>query len=420
MNATARVPGAPPRASGPGDAATRWIEALIVRRAGCVHVVVRGLVASAVAIVAVVVGGLTVPTAAAIAVAGAYVLATTVLLWHAPVTAPSGRGDLLRALGDVVAITAVAAVVAPTRTEVILFLGAVPIGYSLRLPAAQIAAVTVACLVGAVACWAAGVWTGADAGADGALLLAAFGFGWCGLISSLVATERHRRAQRIGELSVTAQGLLDQAMSAEERERRRVADLLHDDVLQTLMATRQDVAEAMDGAVELLPTAAQGLDAVTARLRETVQALRDAGGAPPAFGEGIADLLEDAAEAGRFHVATELDRTTTALRHPVLLSIVRDLLHAAARTSAPTRVSLAGWTADDATTVVLTYDDRRLTLGLPLPADAAAPDATVRAAADRARALGGTLETELVDGDRSTTVRLPLPDAPVAPRAPAV
>ncbi|WP_210494685.1 hypothetical protein [Patulibacter sp. SYSU D01012] len=407
------------RSLGATDEVGRWLSAAAARRERCLHVVVRGVVAVAVAAVAVSLAGLTATTAPLLVAGAAYVAGTSALLWRRALPGtgtPVRRTEALEALGDVVAITAVAAVVGPDRPEPLLFLCAVPVGYCLRLSAPGVAALSVACLAGALACWAAALLAG-DAPADnGAVLLVAFGLGWCGLISTLVAAERQGRAERIGELADTAHGLLGQAMAAEEQERRRVADLLHDDVLQTLLATRQDVVEAMDGSVELLPTAAQGLDAVTGRLRETVRVLRGGAEAPETVGDGIERLLEDAADRARFHVAVELDRRTARLEHPVLLSVVRDLVRAAERTSAPSRVSVAGRTTQGRTVLVLTHDDRRPALGVPVPA--AAGDDVVRAAADRARALGGSLVATVAD-DGERTVRISLPAATDADPAPA-
>jgi hypothetical protein len=65
-----------------------------------------------------------------------------------------------------------------------------------------------------------------------------------------VARELHRsmlRASRISELSASRGKLVGQILDAEESERRRLAEALHDDAMQNLLAARQDLAEARSG-----------------------------------------------------------------------------------------------------------------------------------------------------------------------------
>lgn len=65
------------------------------------------------------------------------------------------------------------------------------------------------------------------------------------LCSYAVSRAQERRLVSIAELTLSRSLLLADVMTAEERERRRIAETLHDGALQTLLAARQDLRDAM-------------------------------------------------------------------------------------------------------------------------------------------------------------------------------
>ncbi|WP_022930630.1 sensor histidine kinase [Patulibacter americanus] len=377
--------------------------------------VIRVMVAAALGIV--VVSSPTEPDTAALVALYAtaiYIAVTSVLVWRIPVSQVSTVADLRRALLDVVAITAVAATVEDPRTAVLLFLCAIPLGHSLTLTASAVAGITAAGVTAAFALWTTGVlFDDAYGLSDGALLLVAFALGWCGLVACLIAVERERRSIRISELSGSVQEMLRQAIRAEETERQRVADLLHDDVLQILLTTRHDIADAMDGELELLPDARAGLEAATRRLRETIGGLRTEGVAAHSLGAGVRLLTEQAAARRGSTAEVQVDRRLEDIHHPLLLSVVRDLLRDAERTSAPTRLAVRIAAQDGMLVLTMVHDDRRFALGLDFTSD---DEDDVLAAVDhRVRAVTGAFTvTRGVDGDRTLRVVLPIrpPDDP--------
>ena len=81
---------------------------------------------------------------------------------------------------------------------------------------------------------------------------------------------------------------------AEHRVRHQVADTLHDEVLQDLLAAGQDVAEAVDrlGDDATLTRAAEGIDRSAAQLRGLLGAMQ---AAPPAS-DGLSAALADVAD----------------------------------------------------------------------------------------------------------------------------
>jgi signal transduction histidine kinase len=312
------------------------------------------------------------------------------------------------------AIAAIACTVQEPRTAVLLFLCALPLGHSLTLTSSAVAAMTAGAVSAVFAIWASGVLFDTYGLSDGALVLVAFALGWCGLVGCLIAVERERRSLRISELSGSVQDMLRQAIRAEEMERQRVADLLHDDVLQILLATRHDIADAMDGELSLLPDARAGLEAATRRLRETIGGLRTDGVAAHSLGDGVRLLAAQSAERRSFEVDVDVEPALDAIHQPLLLSVVRDLLRDAERSSAPTRLSLRLYEEHDQLVLVMRHDDRRFALGLDFTSDD--DDELLEAVEHRVKAVAGTfvVERSAGDGHRDLHVVIPVrpPDEP--------
>ena len=65
------------------------------------------------------------------------------------------------------------------------------------------------------------------------------------LCSYTVSRVQQRRLASIAELTASRSLLLADVMTAEERERRRIAEALHDGALQTVLAAKQDLREAI-------------------------------------------------------------------------------------------------------------------------------------------------------------------------------
>lgn len=342
--------------------------------------------------------------------AGLYVVATTVTAWRRDragwFTKHDRRGDVSRALADVAVICVVAAAVDEPRVAVLLMLCAIPLGYGLTLPAAAVLVVTAVAVMGAFAVWASGPVFDTGGISEGSLLLVSFALSWCGLVACLIAVERERRAQRINKLSESVRDMLQQALRAEANERSRVADLLHDDVLQLLLSTRHDISDAIDGDLDLLPEARSGIEAATRRLRATIVALRDEGAGDLPVGESLRGLADDADGARGVIVTVTVDEALDGLRNPVLVSAARDLIRDAESSSAAPNVSIRADRSGDAIVLVVSHDDRRFALGLDLTAEAAELLHDVEA---RVNALDGTLGVQHDDaGARTVTIRVPV------------
>jgi two-component system NarL family sensor kinase len=67
---------------------------------------------------------------------------------------------------------------------------------------------------------------------------------WIGVAAVLLAIVLTRRARRVEELAAARGQLLAEVLGAEERERKRLAEALHDEVIQDLLAAGQDLDDA--------------------------------------------------------------------------------------------------------------------------------------------------------------------------------
>lgn len=350
-------------------------------------------------------GGTSSVTLTVLCVALCYVVASTVAAWRATAGPARASADAARAFGDVIALCAVIVAVDHPPAELLLFLCAVPLGHSLSLPANVIAVVTAAAIAGAFAIWASGIAVHPDPVSDADLLITSFGLVWAGLVSCVIALERERRAHRIRELSGTLQQLITQVITAEETERRRVADLLHDDVLQLLLVTRHDVADALEDDDDALPRAAVGLDLATQHLRQTIGGLRSEGVASRQLGDGLAVLGAQTAERRGCDVEVDVTPQLARGHHPLVLSLGRDLLREIERRSTATTINVRVFPRDRDVVLAVRHDDPRYTG--PSAVDGAGDLLT--AVDQRARAVGGSfVATRYPDGARIFTVVVPL------------
>jgi two-component system NarL family sensor kinase len=165
---------------------------------------------------------------------------------------------------------------------------------------------------------------------------------------------RHR-AQRISDLAASRQRLVVEALDAEERERRRLSERLHDEAIQALITAKQELADAKQGDPHGVPRAQAALDSVLDQLRGAVFDLDprvlDHGGIRPA----LKAVAEQQGRIGRFRAEVCIDHDATGLCDRLVFAITRELLtniakHACA-TFAEVRISR------DGPAVVITVSD---------------------------------------------------------------
>ena len=69
---------------------------------------------------------------------------------------------------------------------------------------------------------------------------------WISAAALLLSAVLRRRTDRVVELAAERERLMREAVSAEERERRALAEALHDTAIQNLLSARHDLQELED------------------------------------------------------------------------------------------------------------------------------------------------------------------------------
>lgn len=233
------------------------------------------------------------------------------------------------------------------------------------------------------------------------------------LCSYAVSRTQQRRLVNIAELTLSRSVLLADVMSAEESARRRVAETLHDGALQTVLAARQDLREAIrdgtrsaevDRASELLGSVSRELRQVTRELHPAV--LDEAG-----LAVAVAALAEAFTE--RTHVPVDCDIAyPRRLRDDAILyGAARELLSNVARHADASRVHIALYDDGVTATLELADDGRGFD---PTALSSRLREGHIGLASHRARieALGGRMEFPAVG--HGTKIRVVLPVRPAA------
>jgi two-component system NarL family sensor kinase len=204
----------------------------------------------------------------------------------------------------------------------------------------------------------------------------------------------------------TARKLVSQVMDAEDQGRRRIAQLIHDDSLQTLLAANQELIEAAPGRAQV-QRAHEVVEATIGRLREAMMALHPVTLERGGFEQAVGAVARQAARQGGFEVVLELDPDALAWGDELLLSVARELLTNTARHSGADAVSVSLCLVDEALELVVVDDGRGIDAGR---LDEALTEGHIGLASvnERVRAAGGDFELDTSDAGTRVLTRLPL------------
>jgi PAS domain S-box-containing protein len=212
------------------------------------------------------------------------------------------------------------------------------------------------------------------------------------------------RAEEVEQLADERARLVLELLDAEERERRRISQALHDEALQNLLAASQDVQEAERGGVP----PSEALGRIKAPLERSIQQLRDTSlELHPLLLEsrGLTVALDaiatGAATLAGFRASVRVDREVAGINDQLVLSIARELLVNAAKHSQATRVSVTVERRGESVEVRVTDDG----VGIPAARREEAWEGGhmgLASLSGRLDAVGGSLE--LSSGPNSGTI----------------
>jgi len=230
---------------------------------------------------------------------------------------------------------------------------------------------------------------------------------WLSAAASILSWTLTARARRIEQLAAERGLLVAQAIEAEERERRRISEALHDEAVQNLLAARLDLDEAQNGDAGSFVRIRQELEATLRQLREAVADLH-----PLALSQGgLVAALQGVAERqerhGGFRASVRVDPRAVGVCDQLLLSLARELLRNAAKHANASRVSVLIEERGDAIFLEVADDGRGFTADRR---EKALKEGHIGLASsvERVRALGGDFKLES-ERDRGTVVRASIP-----------
>jgi two-component system NarL family sensor kinase len=230
---------------------------------------------------------------------------------------------------------------------------------------------------------------------------------WTGVAATVVSTALGRRASEVAALAASRGRLVAQTLDAEDHYRRELAEALHDDALQNLLAARQELApdraDAADFAMVRL-----GLDRTVAQLRGAVFDLHpyllDHAGLGPALNA----VAEEAARRGGFTPEVHVDPDVPSEHDQLLFSVGRELIRNVARHANADHLRATVTRDGDAATLVVSDDGRGFAHDR-LPVAPLTGHIGLASMAERVEAVGGTFAIGGAPGAGTRVqVRLPL------------
>jgi two-component system NarL family sensor kinase len=191
-----------------------------------------------------------------------------------------------------------------------------------------------------------------------------------------------------------------QALAAEDRERRRISQTLHDDALQLLLAADQDLRELdnEDGG-EALARARSALERAIRSLRDIALELHPIVLERKGLETALDAVAQGAADLGGFRgkVAVTVEPDAIGVSDQLVLSVARELLMNAAKHAEASAVSVSVGCAEDSITVAVADDGTGIEPGRP---EAALAEGHLGLAmlTERMDAVGGSFELAEPEG----------------------
>lgn len=230
---------------------------------------------------------------------------------------------------------------------------------------------------------------------------------WSGAAAVVVSTLRVRRERRIIALSEARGRLVAQTVEAEERVRKQISGLLHDNAIQDLLTARQDLTDAKAGDPEGLARANHAIDLALCQLRSTIEDLDPYLLDHLELPTALETIASRAARQGHCRIAVEVQAATAGRHTELVASLARELIGNAARHAGAARVTLTLRREHEALLLEISDDGRGFTHEQALTA-LRAGHIGLAASRERVEAVGGRLDIDSRPG-AGTRVRCQLP-----------
>ncbi len=228
----------------------------------------------------------------------------------------------------------------------------------------------------------------------GSVLLGA----WVAVVMVIVSVRVDHRDRQLHEMHRVRTRLLAEMGAAEERERARLAEALHDDAMQRIFAARQDLEEGVvAGDHETLAHASAGLTEALESLRALTKAMHTERLDDAGLVHAIDRVVADAARRGRFDAVVDVGADVTGDHDALLIGFVRGLVGNVEKHASARRVSVR-IARDAGALVVEVVDDGRGMTAEDLERARAGGHLGHASLRDRVEALGGTLSVQSEPG----------------------
>ena len=216
-------------------------------------------------------------------------------------------------------------------------------------------------------------------------------------------------AEQVSRLADDRRQIMADALDAEDRTREQISQLLHDEVLQSLLAVRQDLARARhsDGAGEAVRLASEAIYQAIGELRNAVTALHPVTLAQGGLAAAIRATAEVHARWGGFEVTLDDGAAVGGARDQLIISVARELLRNVAQHAHAAHVTINLQRTGQEVILEVVDDGRGMDPGRPAEA-LERGHVGLASIAMRAEAYGGRFELSSDPGD-GTRVRLALP-----------
>lgn len=231
---------------------------------------------------------------------------------------------------------------------------------------------------------------------------------WLACATTALCLVLARRRARVSALLEARRRLVAEAMRADERNSRELAETLHDGPLQELLAARMALDELSERVSDpTLDKVRETLAGTATQLRSTLRTLHPAVLSELGLTAALAELLRQYRDRGGIVVEGELDDVGKPPAQDLLYRAARELLGNAARHAGATTVRVRLERSDDWITLTVTDDgvgfnpsivDRRIAEG----------HIGLASLITRVEAMGGTMTIKgAYGGGTQTTVTTP-------------